>query len=348
MAAGVGSASRRSGRRSATTRCCVELADGEGAAIPMCARSSHRLSNAAALPPARGGVRLSLADDVAFDEILDQRRTAAGPSATCGSAARRGRSRRASGRWPSISRGNFGRCVNAPCRCASIAPAKPSARPSSAPLRRRPPDARKGLAQEALEGAIDEPLVAGGKLRVAEAEFSSPPGAEGMALTPGRRPLSAISSAASNAHMNWLLSLPIRHGFLALQFGSVEVEHLANEHIRPVVKKELGYELLGLREVSKAGVIDEILCETIRKSEFMIADLTDGNNGVYWEAGFAEGARIPVIYICERSKFEAKKTHFDTNHRTTIMWSSGESDPFEGKLVDTIRRTVEQGSHRES
>ena len=230
-------------------------------------------------------------------------------------------------------------------------PAKPScrpARPSSAPLRRRPPDARKGLAQEALEGAIDEPLVAGGKFRVAEAEFSSPPGAEGMALTPGRRPLSAISSAASNAHMNWLLSLPIRHGFLALQFGSVEVEHLANEHIRPVVKKELGYELLGLREVSKAGVIDEILCETIRKSEFLIADLTDDNNGVYWEAGFAEGARIPVIYICERSKFEAKKTHFDTNHRTTIMWSSGESDPFEGKLVDTIRRTVEQGSHRES
>ena len=162
------------------------------------------------------------------------------------------------------------------------------------------------------------------------------------------RQRAAISSAASYAHMSWLFSLPIRHGFLALQFDSVEVEHLANEHIRPVVKEELGYNLLDLRDVSKAGVIDEILCETIRKSEFMIADLTDGNNGVYWEAGFAEGARIPVIYICERSKFEAKKTHFDTNHRTTIMWSSGESDPFEGKLVDTIRRTVEQGSHRES
>ena len=50
----------------------------------------------------------------------------------------------------------------------------------------------------------------------------------------------------------------------------------------------------------------------------MIADLTHGNLGAYWEDGYAEGVKKPVIYTYEKSKFD--KTHFDTNHHLTIRW----------------------------
>ena len=58
----------------------------------------------------------------------------------------------------------------------------------------------------------------------------------------------------------------------------------------------------------------------IRDAKFVIADLTHDNNGAYWEAGYAEGLGKPVVYICEKTKFEDKNngTHFDVNHCTTL------------------------------
>lgn len=58
----------------------------------------------------------------------------------------------------------------------------------------------------------------------------------------------------------------------------------------------------------------------------MLADLTDENRGAYREAGYAEGSGKPVIYICKREKFRKAKTHFDTNHCTTITWSADDAE----------------------
>jgi nucleoside 2-deoxyribosyltransferase len=59
---------------------------------------------------------------------------------------------------------------------------------------------------------------------------------------------------------------------------------------------------------------------------FLIADLSDNNEGAYWEAGFAEGLGKPVFYICcEKDPSDPtkdKKTHFDTNHRHTVRWNA--------------------------
>ena len=80
----------------------------------------------------------------------------------------------------------------------------------------------------------------------------------------------------------------------------------------------------------------------IRDSKFVIADLTHGNQGAYWEAGFAEGLGKPVIYICEKSKFEEPGwVHFDTNHNTTITWSEGDEEKFCKRLIASLRRTLE-------
>ncbi len=58
----------------------------------------------------------------------------------------------------------------------------------------------------------------------------------------------------------------------------------------------------------------------------LICDLTHGNQGAYWEAGYAEGLGIPVLYICSETAFNSKtrKPHFDVNHQEIFTWKDDE------------------------
>lgn len=56
--------------------------------------------------------------------------------------------------------------------------------------------------------------------------------------------------------------------------------------------------------------------------------------------GYAEGLGKPVLYICERAKFEAAKTHFDTNHLTTVLWEADKPSEFNDQLIATLRRSL--------
>ena len=101
--------------------------------------------------------------------------------------------------------------------------------------------------------------------------------------------------------------------------------------------EETGFKLNILDEVLKAGLIDDQLRVNIRQAKFILADLTRSNAGAYWEAGFAEGLGKQVIYLCEKSYWEANKTHFDTNHHTTVIWSLPTIEEDMKKLKATIR-----------
>ena len=140
--------------------------------------------------------------------------------------------------------------------------------------------------------------------------------------------------------MSLKMSSQPRYGFLAMKFNNAELDRLASDHIKPTILEELNYAVKDLRDVTKAGVIDQIMLNEIRSAKFVIADLSHDNNGAYWEAGFAEGIGIPVIYICNKEKFESTGTHFDTNHHTTVLWSMGNVDKFMGKLIDTLQRSL--------
>ena len=129
-------------------------------------------------------------------------------------------------------------------------------------------------------------------------------------------------------------------GFIALKFGDEILDPFVKEILKPGIEK-IGYQIIDLRDVSQAGVIDNILRAHIRDSAFVIVDLTHDNSGAYWEAGYAEGLGKPVIYMCEHSKFEEKKTHFDTNHCTTVLWNDQEPDVFIDQMNATIRRSLE-------
>ena len=134
------------------------------------------------------------------------------------------------------------------------------------------------------------------------------------------------------------------NGFLAMEFDDATLEKFVLEVLKPTVKEATDYDLVDMRNVSKAGIIDNIMRVQIRDAKFVIVDLTHDNNGAYWEAGYAEGLGKPVIYICEKKKFEAKKTHFDTNHCTTVPWSREDDEGFRQELTATLRRSLDQSS----
>lgn len=101
-----------------------------------------------------------------------------------------------------------------------------------------------------------------------------------------------------------------------------------------------GFELRRLDEKQPAGLIDNQLRVAIRQAKFVVADLTHGNLGAYWEAGFAEGLGKPVIYTCEKDHFHNVRTHFDTNHHVTIIWDADELNKAGNELTATIRATL--------
>lgn len=130
------------------------------------------------------------------------------------------------------------------------------------------------------------------------------------------------------------------YGFIAMQYGDPELEKLVLETLKPAVREKIGYDLVDMRDVARSGVIDNIMRNQIRDSAFVLADLTHDNPGAYWEGGYAEGLGKPVIYLCRQDKFDRQKPHFDTNHCTTVMWSSDDPEPFIDSLIATLRRSL--------
>lgn len=130
--------------------------------------------------------------------------------------------------------------------------------------------------------------------------------------------------------------------FMAMQFNNAELDEILRTVIKPAVL-ETGFELRRLDEKPEAGLIDDRLRVEIRRSKFLVADLTHENKGAYWEAGFAEGLGLKVIYICEKSVFENPKTkpHFDTDHHLTLKWENTPEglQEFSEELKAVIRNT---------
>jgi nucleoside 2-deoxyribosyltransferase len=131
-----------------------------------------------------------------------------------------------------------------------------------------------------------------------------------------------------------------KYGFVAMKFNDAVLDSFIADVVKPAVKKGIGYELVGMRDVARSGVIDNIMRAHIRDAAFVIADLTHDNSGAYWEAGYAEGLGKPVIYICECTKFCEDSTHFDTNHCTTVVWSEDNPEHFASELIATLRRSL--------
>jgi hypothetical protein len=132
-----------------------------------------------------------------------------------------------------------------------------------------------------------------------------------------------------------------RYAFFARKFDNPDLDVVFERCFVPAVA-QTGYELRPVTQ--RAGLIDAIMEDEIRRCRFLIADLSDDNPGAYWEAGLAEGLGKPVIYTCRAAvEGERKRTHFDANHRHTVRWDHSSVETLEQTAKDlkaVIRNTL--------
>ena len=70
----------------------------------------------------------------------------------------------------------------------------------------------------------------------------------------------------------------------------------------------------------------------IQQSGLVVADLTEQNQGVYFEAGYAMALHIPVILCCQKK--DRTKIHFDICQYNTILYEDEED--LKTRLKDRI------------
>ena len=113
-------------------------------------------------------------------------------------------------------------------------------------------------------------------------------------------------------------------GFVAMWFGD-EMNDAYEKGIEPAIL-DAGYKPMRIDRKPDVNKIDDEIIAEIRRSRFLVADFTHGEDGarggVYYEAGFAYGLGIPVIYTCREGSID--EVHFDTRQYHHTTWSSPE------------------------
>ncbi len=131
-------------------------------------------------------------------------------------------------------------------------------------------------------------------------------------------------------------SLNSKQGFVAMSFDK-DLYHVYDEGIEPGFK-ETEFKPQIMRHLEHNNwIADEIMIQ-IRRSRFVIADVSRQNQGVYFEAGFAIGLGIPVIWICSEAEF--KNRHFDTAQINTIKYTEDDLPSLSKALKNRIENTI--------
>ena len=144
--------------------------------------------------------------------------------------------------------------------------------------------------------------------------------------------------------------------FVAMWFDD-EVKAAYDDGIEPAIK-DAGYRAVRIDRKDFLKKIDDEIIAEIRRSRFLVCDFTCGltknksqridnaRGSVYYEAGFAHGLNIPVIFTCRKDLL--KYVHFDVNHYPTITWKSPQDirKPLRDRIAAVIGDgpAVEDGS----
>lgn len=111
---------------------------------------------------------------------------------------------------------------------------------------------------------------------------------------------------------------------------------------------DAGYRAFRIDRKEHGNKIDDEIIAEIRRSRFVVADFTCGiqlmddkkvaiaRGGVYYEAGFAQGLRIPVIWSCRSDCID--HVHFDTRQFNHIVWDN--PSDLRTRLLNQIRAVI--------
>lgn len=147
--------------------------------------------------------------------------------------------------------------------------------------------------------------------------------------------------------------------FVAMWFDDSMMK-IYKEGIEPAIR-DAGYEPQRIDKKEHNNKIDDEIVAEIRRSRFLIADFTSdfdlttgiekpekkgARGGVYYEAGFAHGLNIPVIFTCRADVID--KAHFDTRQYNHITWTSDQLDELRKALANRISATIGDGPLKKS
>jgi hypothetical protein len=125
--------------------------------------------------------------------------------------------------------------------------------------------------------------------------------------------------------------------FVAMWFNKI-MDDAFEKGIDPGIR-DAGYTPLRVDQKDHNNKIDDLIISEIKRSRFLVADFTqesEARGGVYYEAGFAHGLNIPVIFSCHKNSLE--KVHFDTRQYNHIVWEH--VDELREKLRLRIEATI--------
>jgi nucleoside 2-deoxyribosyltransferase len=127
-----------------------------------------------------------------------------------------------------------------------------------------------------------------------------------------------------------------RSCFVAMSFDP-KLRQAYEDGILPAIK-ETGFipVIVSNVHVDSDKTINDAIIAGIKEAKFVIADFTMHKAGVYFEAGYALGRGLKVIYTC--SKKDLRKAHFDTRNFQHIVWETPEE--LKQKLVEKIKAFI--------
>lgn len=125
-----------------------------------------------------------------------------------------------------------------------------------------------------------------------------------------------------------------KRAFVAMWFDQ-ETEQAWKEGFKPALA-ETGYEPVRIDLIPHNEKICDRIVAELRGSGLVVADFTGNRGGVYFEAGFAMGHGIPVIWTCRDDAVEG--LHFDTRQYNHIVWEAPAG--LREQLIDRIRATL--------
>ncbi|MCD7878891.1 MAG: nucleoside 2-deoxyribosyltransferase [Candidatus Gastranaerophilales bacterium] len=148
--------------------------------------------------------------------------------------------------------------------------------------------------------------------------------------------------------------LKSQQGFVAMWFNNQEdsakfipdMQKIYSVAIKPAIENDERFLSLKIDNKEHSNDINDEMISEIRKSRFVVADLTGYRGGVYFEAGFAYGLGIPVIYTCHEKWLKSNAelgiegVHFDLNHRNIILWNDNNLESFKNNLINRINATI--------
>jgi hypothetical protein len=130
--------------------------------------------------------------------------------------------------------------------------------------------------------------------------------------------------------------------FVAMWFAD-EMRAIYDDIITPAVL-EAGYKPHRVDQREHNDKIDDEIIGQIRRSRFVLADFTGHRGGVYFEAGFAKGLNLEVIWTCREDDLE--NLHFDIRQYNCITWSEANVADFKIKIKNRIEAVLGHGTYQ--